>query len=120
MSHSDSNKSVPVTVSMPPDQKAQVKERAAERSMSMSDYVRVHMMAGEKQLLAVEEELEGSNDLALEEQVLSAVSTDPDNALSHEEILEQVLEEVETQVFEILDTDDRITHSAAQGGYYIK
>lgn len=120
MSDSDSNQSVPVTVSMPEGQKAEVKERAEERSMAMSEYVRVNMMAGEKQLLAVEEELEGSKGLALEEQVLSAVSTDPGNALSHEEILEEVLEEVEKQVFEILDTDDRITHSAAHGGYYIE
>lgn len=120
MSDSNPHESVPVTVSMPKEQKAEVKERAEERSMAMSTYVRVNMMAGEKQLLAVEEELEGSKGLALEEQVLSAVSTDPNSALSHEEILEEVLEEVERQVLEILDTDERITHSAAQGGYYIE
>lgn len=88
--------------------------------MTMSEYVRVTMLAGRKQILALEEEMEGGDGLALEEKVLNAVPTDPEDALSHEEISEQVLEEVEQQVFELLDTDDRITHSAAHGGYYIE
>jgi len=109
-----------IAVTMPEEKKEEKRDRADERSMSMSEYVRVMMEAGEKQILALEEEIEGGDGVALEEKVLNAVPSDPEDALSHEEISEEVLEKIEQQVFEFLDTDDRITHSAAYGGYYIE
>lgn len=109
-----------IAVTMSPEMKSDIQDRAEKRSMSMSDYVRITMLAGQKQILALEEELQGDDGLALEKKVLAAVPTEPEDALSHEEISEQVLEEVEKQIFELLDTDDRITHSAANGGYYLK
>ena len=109
-----------ITVTLSEEMKKDVREGADDRSMSMSEYIRVTMLAGRKQILALEEEMEGGNSVALEEKVLNVVPTDPEDALSHEEISEQVLEKIEKQVFELLDTDDRITHSAAHGGYYIE
>lgn len=109
-----------IAVTMSPEMKEKVRDRADDRSMSMSEYVRVMMLAGRKQILSLEEEMEGGDGVALEEKVLNAVPTDPEDALSHEEISEEVLEKIEQQVFELLDTDDRITHSAARGGYYIE
>ncbi|ELZ21491.1 hypothetical protein C475_18776 [Halosimplex carlsbadense 2-9-1] len=105
---------------MSPEMKVTVREEAEERSMTMSEYGRITLIAGRKQIVALEEEMEGKGGLALEQEVLDAVPTDADGALSHEEISEQVLAKVEQQIFELLDSDDRIKHSAAHGGYYLE
>lgn len=116
----DSVKRVNLAVAMSPEMKETVREEAEDRSMTMSEYGRTMIIAGRKQLLALEEEIEGEDGLALEQEVLDAVPTDSEDALSHEEVAERVLEKVEQEIFELLDTDSRITHSAAQGGYYIE
>lgn len=116
----DSVKQVTLAVSMSPGMKETVRSEAEDRSMTMSSYGRAMIIAGRKQLLALEKEIEGEDGLALEQEVLDAVPTDSEDALSHEEVAEHVLEKVEEEIFELLDTDSRITHSAAQGGYYLE
>jgi hypothetical protein len=116
----DSSERVNLSLSVSPERKEAVRSEADERSMTMSSYGRAMLIAGQKQIVALEEEIEGENGLALEQEVLNAVPTDPEDALSHEEVAERVLEKVEEEIFELLDTDARITHSAAQGGYYIE
>ena len=116
----ESPKSESIYVGVSPETKETLKEEASERSMTATEYIRVTLTAGRKQIVALEEEVEGNDALALEREVLNAVPTDSSDALSHVEISEEVLEKVEEQVFELLDKDDRITHSASEGGYYLK
>lgn len=98
------------------------KKEAEDLNMNYSEYYRLMINAGRRELgladVDSEESEEGSGGSLLNDRVIDTLSTD--ETLSFDEICDAVLEaHYEERIAEILQNDDRAQYTPIDGGYIL-
>lgn len=113
-------KQVKLTLSMYDYQRTWIEERADERDMNLSEYMRMMATAGERQLIALERLADKDGHAELEADIIEKLPEDEDEAIHSDDLLEAMLEPVRENVYTILKTNSQIQYSPQYDGYYIK
>jgi len=108
-----------LTLSMYKYQRDWIENRAEERDMSLSEYVRTMTTAGERQLVAIERLADEDGRGEIEADLLDILPEDESNAVPPEELLDEVTDPIEEMVYTILTTNSQIQDSPKYGGYYL-
>ena len=112
-------KQVLLTVSMYAYQRDWIEERAEERGMNLSEYMRTVATAGERQLVAIETLVDEDGRGELEADIVERLPEDEAGAIDPAELLEEILEPIEKTVYTILKQNNQIEYSPEHGGYYL-
>lgn len=113
-------KQVKLTLSMYDYQRTWIEERAEERDMNLSEYMRAMATAGERQLVALESLADEDGRGELETDILDRLPDDEEDALDRDKLLDAILSPVEQTIYTILKTNSQIQYSPQHEGYYLK
>ena len=113
-------KQVKLTLSMYDYQRTWIEERAEEREMNLSEYMRAMATAGERQLVALENLADEDGRGELEANIVEQLPDDEGDAIDQGELLESILSPIRETTYTILKTNSQIEYSPEQEGYYLK
>lgn len=111
---------VKLTLSMYGYQREWIEERAEERDMNLSEYMRTMATAGERQLVAIESLADEDGRGEIEADIVERLPNDEANALDPDELLEGILTPIRDTVYTILKTNSQIEYSPQHEGYYLE
>jgi DNA-directed RNA polymerase specialized sigma subunit len=111
---------VKLTLSMTAQEREWIEERAEERGMNLSEYMRAMATAGERQLIALERLADEDNHGEIETSIIERLPDDEADAVPAEELLEAVLDPVRETAYQILKQNSEIEYSPRQDGYYLE
>lgn len=111
---------VKLTLSMYRYQREWVEDRAEERDMNLSEYMRTVVTAGERQLVAIESLADEDGRGELEADLVERLPEDESEAMHPDELLEGILTPIQNTVYTILKTNSRIEYSPQHEGYYLE
>ncbi|ELZ22535.1 hypothetical protein C477_04034 [Haloterrigena salina JCM 13891] len=109
-----------LTLSMYGYQREWIEERAEERDMNLSEYMRTMATAGERQLVAIESLADEDGRGEIEADIVERLPNDEANALDPDELLEGILTPIRDTVYTILKTNSQIEYSPQHEGYYLE
>jgi len=101
-------------------QRTWIEERAEERDMNLSEYMRAMATAGERQLVALENLADEDGRGELEANIVKKLPDDEADAIDQGELLEAILSPIRETTYTILKTNSQIEYSPEQEGYYLK
>lgn len=111
---------VKLTLSMYRYQREWIEERADERDMNLSEYMRAMATAGERQLVALEGLTDEDGRGELEADIVEQLPNNEVDAIAPDELLEEILTPIQETVYTILKTNSRIKYSPQHDGYYLE
>jgi hypothetical protein len=111
---------VKLTLSMYRYQREWIEDRAEERDMNLSEYMRMMATAGERQLVAIESLADEDGRGELEADIVELLPEDEADALDQDELLEEILSPIRETTYTILKQNSQIEYSPEHGGYYLK
>lgn len=111
---------VKLTLSMYGYQREWIEERAEERDMNLSEYMRLMATAGERQLVALETMADEDGRGELEADIIEQLPEEESEAIDAEELLEEILSPIRETTYEVLKQNSQIVHSPQYDGYYLK
>jgi hypothetical protein len=111
---------VKLTLSMYDYQRTWIEERADERDMNLSEYMRMMATAGERQLVAIESLADEDGRGEIEADIIERLPDDEADALDPDELLEGILSPIRDTVYTILKTNSQIEYSPQHEGYYLE
>lgn len=109
-----------LTLSMYGYQREWIEERAEERDMNLSEYMRLMATAGERQLVALETMADEDGRGELEADIIEQLPEEESEAIDAEELLEEILSPIRETTYEVLKQNSQIVHSPQYDGYYLK
>lgn len=110
--------SVSTTVSLPVWRKEEWKEAAAEEDLHYSEWVRMMVAAGRREIAALEPEDDGAEQMSIRQAVLKHLPKERNEAIETDELIESVLDPKRKEIYDLLDNDEQIQYSSRYGGYY--
>ena len=113
-------KQVKLTLSMYDYQRTWIEERAEERDMNLSEYMRTVATAGERQLIAIESLADEDGRGEIEADIVERLPEEEADALEPDELIENILTPIRDTVYTILKTNSRIEYSPQHEGYYLE
>lgn len=116
----ETGKQVKLTLSMYGYQREWVEERAEERDMNLSEYMRSVAIAGERQLVAIESLADEDGHGEIEADMIERLPNEEADALEPDELIEDILTPIQETAYTILKTNSRIEYSPQHGGYYLE
>ena len=111
---------VSLTLSMTAQEREWIEERAEERGMNLSEYMRAMATAGERQLIALERLADEDNHGEIEADIIERLPDDEGDAMPADELLEAVLDPVRETAYQILKQNSEIEYSPRHDGYYLE
>ena len=111
---------VKLTLSMYSYQREWIEDRAEERDMNLSEYMRAVSIAGERQLVAIESLADEDGSGEIEAEMIERLPDDEADALEPDELLEEILTPIRETVYTILKTNSQIEYSPQHEGYYLE
>ena len=111
---------VKLTLSMYGYQREWIEDRADERDMNLSEYMRTVVTAGERQLVAIESLADEDGRGEIEADIVERLPEDEFEAIDPDELLEEILTPIQDTVYTILKTNSRIKYSPQHEGYYLE
>lgn len=111
---------VKLTLSMYGYQREWIEERAEERGMNLSEYMRAMAVAGERQLVAIESLADEDGRGEIEADILERLPDNEDEAMNPDELLDGILTPIQETVYTILKTNSQIEYSPQHEGYYLE
>ncbi len=111
---------VKLTLSMYSYQREWIEDRAEERDMNLSEYMRTVATAGERQLVAIETLADEDGSGEIEADIIERLPDNEADAIEPDELLEEILLPIQETVYTILKTNSRIEYSPQHGGYYLE
>ncbi len=109
-----------LTLSMYRYQREWIEDRADERDMNLSEYMRTVVTAGERQLVAIESLADEDGRGEIEADIVERLPEDESEAIDPDELLEETLTPIRDTVYTILKTNSRIEYSPQHEGYYLE
>lgn len=109
-----------LTLSMYEYQREWIEERAEERGMNLSEYMRTMATAGERQLVAIESIADEDGRGEIEANLIEQLPEDETDAVDPEDLLSEILDPVRETVYTILKTNNKIEYSPQYEGYYLE
>lgn len=119
-SEDGTGKRATLTLSMYAYQREWIEERADERGMNLSEYMRTIATAGERQLVAIETLADEDGRGELEADIVERLPDDEADALDQGELLEAILSPIRETTYTILKQNSQIEYSPEHEGYYLK
>lgn len=111
---------VKLTLSMYRYQREWIEDRAEERGMNLSEYMRMMATAGERQLVAIESLADEDGRGELEADIVERLPEDEADALDQDELLEEILSPIRETTYTILKQSSQIEYSPEHEGYYLE
>lgn len=111
---------VKLTLSMYRYQREWIEDRAEERGMNLSEYMRMMATAGERQLAAIESLADEDGRGELEADIVERLPEDEADALDQDKLLEEILSPVRETTYTILKQNSQIEYSSEHEGYYLE
>lgn len=111
---------VKLTLSMYSYQREWIEDRAEERDMNLSEYMRTMATAGERQLVAIESLADEDGSGEIEADIIERLPDNEADAIEPDELLEEILLPIQETVYTILKTNSRIEYSPQHEGYYLE
>lgn len=111
---------VKLTLSMYRYQREWIEDRAEERDMNLSEYMRMMATAGERQLVAIESLADEDGRGELEADIVERLPEDEADALDQDELLEAILSPIRETTYTILKQNSQIKYSPEHEGYYLE
>jgi len=111
---------VKLTLSMYSYQREWIEDRAEERDMNLSEYMRTVATAGERQLVAIETLADEDGSGEIEADIIERLPDNEADAIEPDELLEEILLPIQETVYTILKTNSRIEYSPQHEGYYLE
>lgn len=112
------NRRPSISISLSQDLFDEWVEEAEANGMNRSEYVRSMVAAGRRQIAELEATSDSSEQSPTRRAVLEALPHEEEQAVPAEEVIEEVVEPVREEVYDVLDREDQIRSSARYGGYY--